>query len=90
MITHICDRCGKPIEKDELRYIAKIEVFAAADPLEVTFEDFLTDHRPEIDRLLRACEKLSDEELMRDVHVQYQFDLCRECQKIYVQDPLAR
>ena len=89
MITHICDRCGKPIEKDELRYIAKIEVFAAADPLAITVEDLFTDHRPEIDRLLSACEKLSEEELMRDVHVQYQFDLCRECQKIYVRDPLA-
>lgn len=89
MITHICDRCGKPIEKEEIRYVAKIEVFAAADPLEITFEDLFIDHRPEIDRLLNACEKLSEEELMRDVHVQYQFDLCRECQKTYVCDPLA-
>lgn len=89
MITHICDRCGKPIEKDEIRYVAKIEVFAAADPLEITFEDLLTDHRTEIGLLLNACEKLSEDELMRDVHVQYQFDLCRDCQKTYVRDPLA-
>src|SRR5438128_2582195 len=43
MITHICDRCGRPIERGQLRYVAKIEVFAAADPLEITLEDLLRD-----------------------------------------------
>ena len=38
MVTRICDRCGKAILKDELRYVAKVEVYAAYDPLEITFE----------------------------------------------------
>ena len=53
MITHICDRCGRPIERGQLRYVAKIEVFAAADPLEITLEDLLRDTRREMDRLLQ-------------------------------------
>lgn len=89
MITHICDRCGRAIEQDQVRYIAKIQVFAAADPLSITFEDLLQDHTSEIERLLRQCEELSEEELMRDVHVEFQFDLCRACQKTYVVNPLA-
>ena len=89
MITHICDRCGRPIERGQLRYVAKIEVFAAADPLEITLEDLLHDTRREIDRLLQQCEGLSEEELMRDVYVRFNFDLCRACQKAYVTDPLA-
>jgi len=88
MITHICDRCGRPIEQGQLRYIAKIQVFAAADPLEITLEDLMRDTRREIDRLLRQCDALSEEELMRDVYVQLQFDLCRACQKAYLANPI--
>jgi hypothetical protein len=89
MITYICDRCGKAIEHDRVHYIAKIQVFAAADPLNITFEDLLQDHASEIEQLLRQCDELSEEQLMRDVHVEFQFDLCHECQKAYVANPLA-
>ena len=89
MITHICDRCGKALEHDQVRYIAKIQVFAAANPLTITFQDLLQDHTSEIERLLRQCDELSEDELMRDVHVDLQFDLCRACQKAYLENPLA-
>jgi hypothetical protein len=89
MITHLCDRCGRPIEKRELRYVAKIQVFAAYDPLEITFEDLLRDHRRDIEQILEQCEQLTEEELMRDVYVQFQFDLCRTCQKTFAADPLS-
>ena len=89
MITHICDRCGRRIQKGQLRYIAKIEVLAAADPLEITLEDLLRDTRREMDALLAQCEQSSEEELMRDVYVKFEFDLCRACQKSYVTDPLS-
>jgi hypothetical protein len=89
MITHICDRCGRPIEKGKLRYRATIEVVAAADPLEITLNDLLRDTQREMDALLEQCEALSEEELMRDVFVKFEFDLCRTCQKVYVTDPLS-
>jgi hypothetical protein len=88
MITHFCDRCGKPIKKGQLRYVAKVEVFAAADTLEITFEDLFREHTEELDRLLRQCENCTEDELMRDVHVEFQFDLCRACQKAFVLNPL--
>lgn len=88
MIKKICDRCSLPIMEGELRYVAKIQVYAAYDPLEITFEDLTRDHTDEVKRLLEACEGMTEEELMRDVHVEFQFDLCRECQKKYVAAPL--
>jgi hypothetical protein len=88
IITHICDRCGRPIEKGELRYTAKIQVYAAADPLELNPENLQADARSEIERLLRQCEALTEEELMRDVYVDFKFDLCRRCQKTYIANPL--
>lgn len=88
MNLRLCDRCGQPIEPGQLRYIAKIQVFAAYDPLEITFEDLTRDHRAQIQRILEHCAGLTEEELMRDVYVDFQFDLCRACQRAYIQDPL--
>jgi len=89
MITHICDRCGRPLERGQLRYVARIEVLAAADPLEITLDDLLRDSRREMNALLAQCEQLTEEELMRDVYVKFEFDLCRACQQAYVTNPLS-
>ena len=89
MITHICDRCGRPIEKDEVRYIAKVQVYAAGDTLEISVEDLLADPAERMQRLLEQCEGLTEEELMRDVFVEMQFDLCRRCQRAYLANPMA-
>jgi len=89
MITHLCDRCGRPIESEDTRYIARIQVAAAADPIEISAEDLLQDHTGEIDRLLKQCAGMTEEELMQDVFVEFQFDLCRRCQKAYVANPLG-
>jgi len=31
---------------------------------------------------------MTEEELMQDVYVDFQFDLCRACQRAYIKDPL--
>jgi hypothetical protein len=89
MSLRLCDRCGQPIDPGQLRFIAKIQVFAAYDPLEITFEDLTRDHTPEIRRILQQCEGLTEAELMRDVYVDFQFDLCCACQRVYIEDPLS-
>ena len=89
MISHICDRCGRAIIKGEVRYIAKVQVFAAGDVLEISADDLLEDPTAKIERLLEQCAGLSEEELMRDVFVEMQFDLCRRCQRAYLANPMA-
>ena len=88
MKRRLCNRCGRPIKKKALHYIAKIQVYAAYDPLEITSEDLLRDHRAEMEEILRQCEDMTEEELMRDVYAEFRFDLCRPCQKEYVRNPL--
>lgn len=88
MITRICDRCGQPIEEGALRYEVKIQVFAAYDPLEISFEDLALDHGAEIARIAEACKDLTEEELMRDVYLDFHFDLCRPCQRAYIKGPV--
>lgn len=89
MITHFCDRCGQPISKGALRYVAHIKVYAAADePLEITEEDLQRDHLAEIERLINEAAGMTEEELMRDVYVEFKFDICPHCQRIIIENPL--
>lgn len=89
MITHLCDRCGRPIESKEVRYVAKIQVFAAAGLLEISDEELQEDHTEEMDRLLKQCAGMTEEQLMHDVFVEFRFDLCRACQRAYIVNPLG-
>jgi hypothetical protein len=89
-VTHLCDRCGQPMEKGQLRYTVKIQVFAAYDELEISGKDLLKDHRKEIERLIEQTRNLTEEELMREVYVEMQFDLCRACQGEYLKQPIPQ
>jgi hypothetical protein len=76
------------IEEGALRYIAKIQVYAAHDPLNVDFEDANRDHTDDIKEILKRCEGLTEEELTQGVYVDFQFDLCRPCRRAYIKEPL--
>ena len=89
-ITHLCDRCGQPLEKGQLRYTVKIQVFAAYDELEVSGKDLLKSHKAEIQRLIEQTSHMTEEELMREVYVELRFDLCRECQREYLKQPIPQ
>ena len=88
MMTRLCDRCGQPIPRDQLRYLAKIQVFAASDPLEISQDDLQRNHDRELEAILQQCAGMSEAELMRDVFVEFTFDLCRSCQRSYIAAPL--
>jgi len=88
LITHLCDRCGQPLAKGQLRYTVKIQVFAAYDELEVSGKDLLKDHKQEILALIERTKGMTEEELMREVYVELKFDLCRDCQREYLEQPL--
>ncbi len=90
MINRLCDRCGQPIESESIRYVAKIQVFAAYDPLELTFDDLNKDYKDEIKHVLDQCQDLSEEDLMRDIYVEFSFDLCQPCQRAYIKAPITR
>jgi hypothetical protein len=84
-----CDGCGRSIPgRDEPRYEVRIEVKAAADPLQVTTEDLERDFRAEITELLGRMEGLSAAEAQDQVYRVFHFDLCPACQHRYIEDPL--
>ena len=91
MIHFTCDMCGKRLEQGaDTRYVIKIEVYAAYDPLEISEEDLETDHTEEIEDLLDEIETRETEELEDEVYKAFRFDLCPECHAAYLKDPLGR
>lgn len=91
MVHFTCDLCGQELPlPDAQRYVLKIEVYAAYDPLEITEEDLDRDHMEEISKLLREIEDIDTAELEDGVYKSFRFDLCSECHKKFLKDPLGK
>ena len=91
MIHFTCDLCGKTLDAaDDTRYVVKVEVYAAYDPMEVSEEDLREDRSGEMRDLLAEMEDLDPEELESQVYKTFRFDLCPTCHEAYLKDPLAQ
>jgi hypothetical protein len=90
MIRYTCDLCRQDLDPDEdLRYVVKIEVYAAFDPLVVDEEDD-RDHLQEIQDLLERLEDGDSDRIDDDVYQRLRFDLCPKCRKKFGKNPLGR
>ena len=91
MLHFTCDMCGKVLLADEdTRYVVKIDVYAAYDPMELTNKDLEEDRTDEIQRLLDEMADMAPEGLEDQVYKTFRFDLCPECHAAYLKDPLGR
>ncbi len=88
MIHFTCDCCKRVIDLDhEVRYVLRMEVFAAADNCDASMDDD-RDYLQEIEDILSRDE--ADEELGSDVYQEVRFDLCAECRERFLSNPLGR
>jgi hypothetical protein len=87
-----CDRCGRDLLAAPVRYVARIELFAAYDPPEVTAADLGRDLEAEMRELLNriAEDRRSGEEIEKDVYEELRLDLCAECRREFARDPFGR
>lgn len=90
MIHHSCDCCKRELDADDLRYVVKMEVYAALDPSASYDQDEDRDHLQEIQEILQRAEDASDPQIGSDVYEQLRFDLCSDCRKRFVKNPLGR
>jgi hypothetical protein len=90
MIHYSCDRCKRRIDPArEVRYVVKIDVQLAFDPTEVDEPEDDRDHLAEIHELLESVDA-EELELGADSGRQPQtFDLCPQCYRRFVHDPLG-
>ncbi len=90
MLHITCDQCGKELRTGDDHYVLKIEVYAAHDTAELTEADFDEDHMEEISQMLREMEEAGDFEDVEPPSRQFRYDLCPDCRKKYVRDPLNK
>jgi hypothetical protein len=91
MIHYTCDCCKRIIDPNEdVRYTVKMEVYASPEGLgEADFveeRDHLEELTEILDQLADDAEQLDAEETCTTMR----FDLCPECQRRFVKNPLGR
>lgn len=90
MIRYMCDLCKRELDpEDDLRYVVKMEVYAAYSPEQAEEDEDDRDHLQEIQDILERLEDAQCDQIGDDVYQQLRFDLCPECRKRFIKNPLA-
>lgn len=91
MIHYTCDCCKRIIDPaDDVRYVVKMEVYASMDPSAEDHADDEHDHLEEIQQILERLDDAEDDALDQDVYQSLRFDLCPECRRKFLKNPLGR
>jgi len=89
MIRYECDKCGAELQaNDHQRYIAKLEIFAAASPIDIT------PVRPEdttraLDEVIKQLQSANPDDIEDQTYRCFRFDLCDTCRKKVIDKPLG-
>jgi hypothetical protein len=90
MMHFTCDQCGKEmIPGEDERFVVKIEACPALDPAQLVEADLDYDHMEAVSELLKELEDGDNLELP-ETSKHFRYDLCAECHKRFVRDPLAK
>lgn len=91
MIHHSCDRCKRVIDPDsELRYLVRLEIEAVAENADAASADEDRDHLLEIDEVLDRAADAEDPNIAPEVYQRRRYDLCPECARRFIANPLGR
>ncbi|HUE71723.1 MAG TPA: hypothetical protein VMP01_12625 [Pirellulaceae bacterium] len=90
MMHFSCDRCKCELDGDDLRYVVKIEIHAAMDPVADEDLEDDRDHLMEIEDILENSLDEASDAIGDDIYQRRRFDLCPECYRKFVQNPLSR
>lgn len=89
MIHYSCDRCHRAIDPDdEVRYSVQIEIHAASDATDSDMDED-RDHLVELHDILERLEDADCEEISQSAYQRRRFDLCHECHRLFVKNPLS-
>ena len=89
MIRYECDKCGKALgANDPHRFIVKIELYAAAGPIELNGEAG-TDSKSELSEVLEALATADPDEIENQTYRAFRFDVCDACRRLLIDRPLG-
>ena len=92
MIHYTCDRCKRQINTtDQTRYIVQIDIQTAADEPKAEFEDDV-DQLTELHQMLEGMTEpvIHDDEDASESSHHGRYDLCPECHRQFLKNPLGR
>lgn len=91
MIHFTCDRCKRVIDSEqEMRYVVRMEIEAVMDPIHETDPTDDRDHLLEIDEILERVDASNSAEIDDDIYHKRRYDLCPQCCKKFLANPLTR
>ena len=91
MIHYTCDGCRRAIDPaEELRYVVKMEIYAAMEPIGGDELEDDRDHLMEVHEILERNFADGSECVSDDVYQRRSYDLCSECHKKFVKNPIGR
>ena len=88
MIHFSCDRCQKTIASDDLRFTVSIEIQVAVENQSAD-EEILSAEMEELHEVLDELNEEEREEVKRFAYQRQEHDLCLECQREYLANPLG-
>jgi len=90
MIHYSCDRCKRIIDpEDELRYVVKLEIQAAMEPLEADDLEDDRDHLLEVQEILERLDDVDSEAISDELYQRYRYDLCSDCYREFIKNPVG-
>lgn len=91
MIHYSCDRCRRPISSTQgMRYVVRMEIESAID---IPAPESAEDEQDCLMQMDEVLERIQDESQMQDESIVYQrkqFDLCPECYRKFIKNPVGR
>jgi len=90
MIHFTCDCCKRIIDAEvDMRYVVRMEVYAAMESVDAGDDDD-RDHLSEIQDILERMEDAESDRIGDEVYQQLRFDLCTDCRKRFLNNPIVR
>lgn len=91
MIHYSCDRCQRLIEtEDEIRYVVRLEIEARMGENIFAEQDDDADHLMELHEILERQDDESESLADDEVYSRKRFDLCSDCYKAFLRNPMGR
>jgi len=89
MIHHTCDGCQQPLGSDDVRFVVRMEVYRSLGNEGAEIDED-RDHLEDIDDYLARLDDFTDPQSADGATQQFRFDLCEDCHKNFLADPLGR
>ena len=87
MIRYECDRCGAPLSANAPdRFIVKMEIYAAAGPVDLDAE---ADTQTGLNAVLEQLRRADPGEMEDRTYRSFRFDVCDACRRTLIAKPLG-